>query len=133
MHTPRAHCRDRGPGWIAQNVRGEILVDGDDDVRIPQQHLLDRDIGEAAARATGDVARDQFDRLYVDRAAEPGLEPARPAGVVDARPLLERNRVHALGDGLDGALGATGKGLALLAPSDQRTECAVGKRNSVET
>ena len=29
--------------------------------------------------------------------------------------------------------GATGKGLALVAPSDQGTECAVGERNAVET
>ena len=40
MHTPRAPTAATGaPGWIAQDVRGEILVDGDDDVRISTSDL----------------------------------------------------------------------------------------------
>ena len=41
-------------------------------------------------------------------------------------------RAHPLGDGLDRVLGAARKGLALLAPSDQRSERAVAERNAVE-
>ena len=36
------------------------------------------------------LLRQELDGLDIDRAAEPGLEPARPARVVDARPLLAR-------------------------------------------
>ena len=60
MHAAIADRRDRRPGRIAADVRGEILVDCDDDVRIPEQHLFDRDIGETTARAAGDVARRAF-------------------------------------------------------------------------
>ncbi len=56
----------------------EILIGGDDDVRVPQHHLLDRDIGQPAFALAGDVARQKLDGLDIDRAAKPGGEPARP-------------------------------------------------------
>ena len=88
MHPPGAHRRDLRPHRIAAHARGEIAVDGDDDIGIPQQHLLDRDDREPALALGRDIARaEKLDGLDVDRAAEPGLQPARPARVVDARPL----------------------------------------------
>src|SRR5262249_4678064 len=68
-----------------------------------------------------------------DRAAEPGLEPARPAGVVDARPPVGRDRAHALCDGFHRVFGVARKALALLAPPDQRAERAIAQRNALET
>src|SRR5262245_10254735 len=125
MYAPRAHGGDRRPGRIAQDRRREILVNGDDDVRIPEQHLLDRDVREAAARAAGDVLREDHDRLYVYRAAETGLEPARPAGVVDARAALRRDRADALRDGLDDVFGVAREPLTLLASPNQVAERAI--------
>src|SRR6516162_9873222 len=133
MHPVRAHGGNRRPGRIARNIRREILVDGDDHIGIPQQHLLDRDVGEPAARAACDVLRDELDRLHIDRAAEPGLEPARPAGVVDARPSVGRDRAHTLRDGFHRVFGVARKALALLAPPDQCAERAVAQRNALET
>ena len=57
---------------------------------IPDQHLLDRDRGQPAADAAGGVARHELDGLDIDRAAEPGLQPARAARVIDARAALAR-------------------------------------------
>src|SRR5262245_8638858 len=132
MYAARAHGGDRRPGRIAQDRRSKVLIDGDDDVRIPEEHLLDRDIREAAARAAGDVLREQLDRLHVNRAAEAGLEPARPACVVDARPALRRDGADAPRDGLDRVFGVSRERLTLLAPPDQVTERAKPERDAVE-
>src|SRR5262245_14832409 len=132
MYAPRAHSGDRRPGRIPEHRRGEILVDGDDDVRIPKKHLLEGDVCKAATRATGDVLREELDRLHVDRAAEAGLEPARPARVIDARTALRRDGADAPRDGLDRVFGVARKRLTLLATADQVTERAIGERNAVE-
>ena len=92
MHPARTDRGDRRPDRIVAHVRREIAVDGDDHIGIPQQHLLDRDVGEPALAFGRDVLRaEEFDGLDIDRAAEPGLEPARPARVIDARPPALRN------------------------------------------
>ena len=80
----------------------------------------------------GDVLRQQLDRLDVDRAAEPGLQPARAARVVDARATLERNCADPLRDRLHHLFGGAREVLALLGPSDQRTERAIAQRDAVE-
>ena len=88
MHAARSDGSNRRPGRIVVDLCGEVSVDGDDDVGIPHQHLLDRDVGEAAAGCAGDVPRQEFDGLDRDRAAQSGLEAARSARKIDARPLL---------------------------------------------
>src|SRR5262249_60038579 len=77
--------------------------------------------------------RDELDRLHIDGAAEPGLEPARPAGVVDARPLAGWDRADTLSDRFHHVFGVARKALALLAPPDQCAESAVAQRNAFET
>src|SRR5262249_9569221 len=61
MHAVPAPRGNRRPRRIARNIRREVLVDGDDHIGIPQQHLLDGDVGEPAARAACDVLRDELD------------------------------------------------------------------------
>ena len=71
-----------------------------------------------------------LDRFHVDGAAEAGLEPARPARVIDARPFLRRRQ--AAGDGLDGLFRIARRGLAGIAASGQCADGAVGARDAVE-
>ena len=80
----------------------------------------------------GDVLRQQLDRLDVDRAAEPGLQPARAARVVDARAPLGRDCADALRDRPHHVFGGAREGLALLGPADQRAERTIGLRDAVE-
>src|SRR5215471_977963 len=88
VHAARAYRGNFLPERIVTHIGSKIAVDGDDDIGIPQQHLLDRDNCEPALALARDIARAKiFDGLDIDRAAEPGLEPARPAGIVDARTL----------------------------------------------
>ena len=80
----------------------------------------------------GDVLCQQFDRLDVDRAAEPGLQPARAARVIDARATLERNCADPLRDRLHHLFGGAREVLALRGPADQRAERPIGLRDAVE-
>ena len=86
-------------------------------------------------RSAGDVARAQeLDRLDVDRAAEPGLEPARPARVIDARPLLGSEfRGDPLRDRRHRVVGIARKRLGFVAAADQFAERAIGRGGLVET
>src|SRR5262245_41810791 len=96
MHATVAHGGDFLPERIAPHIGREVAIDGDDNIGIPQQHLLDRDNDKPALALARDVARAEiFDGLDIDGAAESCLQPARPPGVVDARAFVFRNAVHA--------------------------------------
>src|SRR5262245_24121035 len=79
VHAAVAHRLDRRPGRVGAHAGGKILVDGYDGFGVPQQDLFYRHGGEAAAGFAGDIGRQHFDGLDVDRSTEPGLEPARAA------------------------------------------------------
>ena len=88
-----------------------MRVGRDDHVRIPRQHLLDRDLHQPAlAQRRGDVGRaDPLDRLHVDRPGEAGVESARPAPVVDARAALARNLATRRSDVVEHVLRVAGR------------------------
>ena len=92
MYAVFLHGGDACPCRIAAYVRCEGLVYRNDHFRIPKQHLLDGNIGETAALSAGDVAREHFNRLDIDRPAEAGFQSARPTRVKNARALCRRNR-----------------------------------------
>src|SRR5215475_554532 len=66
MNAPRADGRNRRPGSILDHACGEIPVDRDDHVRIPNQHLLNRNGREPAARAARDVLCQELDCFNID-------------------------------------------------------------------
>src|SRR5215813_12763568 len=132
MHAARAYGGDRRPGAVVVDVGSEVEIDGDDDVRVPEQDLLDRNVGKSAAGGARDVLSEEFDRLDVDRAAETGLEPAWSARIVDARPALARKRSDAAGDGLDRIFGIAREGFCRLGPADQRANRAIRRCGAVE-
>ena len=94
MHAAGTDGRDRGPGRVVIDLGGEVAVDGDDDIGIPHQHLLDppetlpRPPRISPATFWARKLDDYFDR---DRATQSGFEPARTAREIDARPLLLGN------------------------------------------
>src|SRR5215831_5361320 len=132
MHAARAYGGDRRPGAVVVDVGSEVEIDGDDDVRVPEQDLLDRSVGKSAAGAARDVLSEEFDRLDVDRAAKAGLEPAWSARIVDTRPALARDRGDAAGDGLDRIFGVARQRFRRLRPSDQRPDRAIRRRRAIE-
>src|ERR1700682_5037582 len=132
MHSIFAHRLDRSPGGVVSYRRGELLIDGDDYVWIPDQNLLNRNIGEAAGRFSCNIAADQFDGLDVDRAAEPGCEPLLPARVIDPRPLIRGNRLHAGQNRLERIFSVARKLLGILGATDQLAERTVGLGNPGE-
>ena len=88
-----AHRGDGIPHRQLPHLAIEIRVVGDDDLRIPEDDLLQAHVGEAAALAAGHVVgAEEFDHLHVDGAREPGGEPLGAARVVDARALVLRHR-----------------------------------------
>ncbi len=133
MHAPGLHGFDRSPNRVAAHACSEVLIDGDDHVRIPEQHLLDGDDGEAATPLARDVASAEiFDGLDVDRAAEAGLKPAWATCVVDARPARLRYSRNALADGRHGFAGIAGEFLRLGPPVRQFAELAIALRDRIE-
>ena len=93
VHALPAHRRHDLPDRHLPDVAHEVRVVGHDDGRIPQHHLLEADLHQAARLAARDVARaEELDHLDVDRPAQAGDEPLRAAGVVHRRALVGRHR-----------------------------------------
>ena len=131
MHAAGTHGRDVLPERITAYIGGKVTVDRDDDFGIPLQHLLDRDGSEPAFGFTGDIARtEEFNGLDIDRAAEPGFQAARPAGIIDARALAFGNPVDARLDLQQRVfrIGGMGLGVALR----QLAEQAIGRSRRIE-
>jgi hypothetical protein len=134
MHPAFAHGRERRPQRIVAHGRGEVGIDRDDDVGIPQQHLLERHHRKAAGAVRGHVARaEKLDRFHVDRAAEPGFQSTRAAGVVNARPGGRRDFVHPFFDRRHRLLGIAREGFGLIRAMRQLAELAIGRHDCRET
>ena len=111
--TPGARCTrprfdggDVAPQRIATHRGLEVRIGGDDHLRVPAQHLLERDLHEARrvpSSAATFVAPTARAISTLIEPGEPGVESARPARVVDARPLRLRNRRDAARDLFDRA------------------------------
>ena len=96
---PRLHRRDRAhtgsPRTFAAKSRSMVTITSG----FHSSTCSTETVGEPALALGRDVARaEEFDGLDVDRAAEPGFEPARTARVIDARAAVRRNRVDPLAD-----------------------------------
>src|SRR4030095_14253208 len=78
------------PQRMRTGHRIEVRIYGDDDIRIPAQHLLDRDLDQTAlTQLGGDVnCSDLLYALDIDRAGEPRIQALRPSSVVHARALI---------------------------------------------
>ena len=83
--------------------------------------------------SAGDVLRQHFDRLDVDRAAEPGDQPARAARVIDARARRRRDRRDPAGGSLDRVVGIARQLFGVDFASGQLAELAVGLGDRIET
>src|SRR4051812_2077512 len=78
MDAAGAHGGDGGPVRVRADIVGEILVDRDDDLRVPGERLLQRHVRQTAAPPTRHVAgAHDLKRLDVDRAGEPRTYYAR--------------------------------------------------------
>ena len=113
-----AACRDRWygvPCRLAADIALETLVDGDDVIRRPGDHL--RDVGDTAlfAEAFRDVdLSDPLDDLSVDRAARASFKAFRSTSEIDARPLRLRDARNNLVDDGERLLCGAGQRLAAL-------------------
>src|SRR6185295_1195165 len=84
----------------ASYVRGKVTIDGDNHLRIPDKYLLDLDRVEPTPAFCRNVACTEIlDRLNIDRAAEPRLQPTRSARVIDARSFVFRDPIDSCLDG----------------------------------
>lgn len=90
--------------------------------------------GEAAALLFGGgvAGAEEAKRFDIDRAAEPGLEPAWAAGIVDARALLGRNRSDAAADRREAVLAPARQSLGALAAAGELAEDAIARRGLVK-
>ncbi len=73
MHPPGAHRGDLRPDRIGADAPCEIAVDGDDDIGIPEQHLLDGNDGEAALAVGRITGRGNTANLETVLALKPDL------------------------------------------------------------
>jgi hypothetical protein len=76
--------------------RRKCGIDGHDDIGLPQEHLLERDVDEIAGKARrrlGDVARArELQHFGLQRAARSRRKAVGTASVEDPRPLRFGNR-----------------------------------------
>ncbi len=115
------------------DLGGEIAVDGDDDVGIPHQHLLDRDIAEAAAGCAGDVPGQELDPLTVIEPPNPVSRPRGPRAKYNSRPLILRDAGDPAGDGLgERVFGLASEDFRVVAAADQLSEQPVGPCRPLE-
>src|SRR5262249_55478348 len=114
-------------------ARGKILIDGHDDFGIPKQHLLDGHDRQPTLTISRHVARaEKLDCLHIDRTAEPGLEPARPARVIHTRPPLRRYLLDAAFDRRHRFVGVAGERLGFRLAMDEFAELAVARHDRFE-
>jgi len=88
MHALHAHGGNRRPGRSSKTFAAKLwsmvmITSGFHNSTCSIEKLA-----SPPRLAACDVLRDELDRLHVDRAAEPGLELARPAGAINARPSV---------------------------------------------
>ena len=66
MYPAGAYRLDLCPSWIVSNIFSKVPVDRNNHLRIPDEHLLDRNSDETAPALSGNIASSQkFDRFYI--------------------------------------------------------------------